>query len=286
VFLCLTRIGKPVYYLPAGIPFPCPSVPSVDKPLRRWLGRRNHLHSRPIPWNRRTRRSRGSQNPAMTFAVFNPCSNDDDSRRPKHCRLPLFAIFATFCSRDPSSSISGSSHERASRQPLGRSLPSRLFVRGFIDLRRRAGVGFVPVHRDVTLVPPARRAHFMSSTTSGDSLGGRHDALGLGREHGRKKRTRGLDRVVPLGPTVRHREPLKARRKPKTKSDPAKPPSLTPRSRPKGVDRVMRLGSNTRHREVVNVHRKPKTKSSMTPRSRPERSPARRLSKRRRYKFP
>ena len=176
--------------------------------------------------NRRTRSSRRGRKLATTFAVFNTCSNDDHSRRSKHCRLSFFAIFATFCSRDPSTSISGSWHERASRQPLGRSLPSRLFVRGFIDLRRRAGVEFVPVRRDVTLVPPARRAHFMSSTTSGNSLGGRHEALGLGREHGRTKRTRGLDRVVRLGPTVRHRELLKARRKPKTKSDPAKPPRL------------------------------------------------------------
>jgi hypothetical protein len=196
----------------------------VDNPLQRWLGRRNQLRRRPIPWNRRTRRSRRGRKMAATFVVSNTCSNDDHSRRPKHCRRSLFAIFATFCSRDPSSSISGSSHKRASRQPLGRSLPSRLFVRGFIDLRTRAGVEFVPVHRDVTLVPPARRAHFMSSTTSGDSLGGRHEAPGLGREHGRTKRTRSLDRVVRLGRNVRHCEPIKARRKPKTKSDPAKPP--------------------------------------------------------------
>jgi hypothetical protein len=196
----------------------------VDNPLRRWLEPRNHLRSRPIAWNRRTRRSRRSRKPAITFAVFNTCSNDDHSRRSKHRRLSFFAIFATFCSRDPSTSISGSSHERASRQPLGRSLPSRLFVRGFIDLRRRAGAEFVPVHRDVTLVPPTRRAHFMSSTTSGDSLGGRHDALGLGREHGRTKRTRSLDRVVRLGPTVRHREAARLVENQK--------PSLTPRSRP------------------------------------------------------
>jgi hypothetical protein len=32
----------------------------------------------------------------MTFAGFNTCSNDDESRRLKHCRLSFFAIFATF----------------------------------------------------------------------------------------------------------------------------------------------------------------------------------------------
>jgi hypothetical protein len=41
----------------------------------------------------------------MTFAVFNTCSNDDESRRLKHYRLSFFAIFATFCSNVFSGSI-------------------------------------------------------------------------------------------------------------------------------------------------------------------------------------
>jgi hypothetical protein len=42
---------------------------------------------------------------ATTFTVFNPCSNDGDSRRLKHCRLPLFALVATFRSNAFSGSI-------------------------------------------------------------------------------------------------------------------------------------------------------------------------------------
>ena len=53
----------------------------------------------------------------MTFAVFNPCSNDDHSRRLKHCQLSFFAIFATFCSRVFSGWISGSADERTKLGP-------------------------------------------------------------------------------------------------------------------------------------------------------------------------
>jgi hypothetical protein len=41
----------------------------------------------------------------LNHAVFNTCSNDDESRRLKHCRLSFFAIFATFCSHVFSGSI-------------------------------------------------------------------------------------------------------------------------------------------------------------------------------------
>jgi hypothetical protein len=70
----------------------------------------------------------------------------------------------------------------------------------------------------------------MSPTTSGASVGGRHEAVGLAWEQGRTRPTKGLDRVIRLGSNARHREAVRADRKPKTKSDPAKPP--TPRSRP------------------------------------------------------
>jgi hypothetical protein len=98
-------IGRLTCYALAGNPFPCLSVPSVDNPLQQWLGRRSHLRTRPIPWNRRTRRSRRSRKLAMIFAVSNRCSSEGDSRRLKHCRLPLFARFATFCSNVFSGSI-------------------------------------------------------------------------------------------------------------------------------------------------------------------------------------
>jgi hypothetical protein len=71
----------------------------------------------------------------MTFAVFNTCSNDDESRRLKHCQLSFFAIFATFCSRVFSGWISGSADERTRLGPLGRSLPSHLSVVLRLDRR-------------------------------------------------------------------------------------------------------------------------------------------------------
>ena len=115
---------------------------SVDKRRQRWLGPRNQIRRGPIPWNRGTRRSRRSQKLATTFAVSNTCSNDDHSRRSKHSRLSLFAIFATFCSRDPSSSISGSSHGLTTRLTSpGHSLlpppvPYQILIEGAIEPHR------------------------------------------------------------------------------------------------------------------------------------------------------
>jgi hypothetical protein len=58
------------------------------------------------------RRSRRSRKPATPFAVFSMCSNDDHSRRLKHCRFSLFAPFESFCSRVFSGSIDESSDDR------------------------------------------------------------------------------------------------------------------------------------------------------------------------------